>query len=359
MTDIDTMNTADLPEPETVRTPGKTWTEFPESLPEPGDGTVQVDAPDAVEVVQAVPGDLPDWAAPHHFAGVPADTDRVTAAHAAALESVICIRVPRGTAAGGVTVTATGTSGHFPHHVVVVAEDGAAARIVVRAAGDAALSTGLVEAAIGNDAVLDIGLVNTLSRDSTGYTAGHATVAEDGTARWEVCSVGGGLARNRATTHLDGPRSTLDYRLGFLSADDQHMDMASHVIHGADNTRCDMDSRGVAMDRSRAVYTGVQEVTQDSEGTRSFQDETTLLIGSEAEADTTPQLQIDNNDVEATHAATTGHIDETDLFYMRSRGLSDSAAKREIITGMFDDLLRSAAARDAVHDRIAATLGTR
>ncbi len=357
MTDIDTIEPDGLPEPETVRTPGKTWTEFPDDLPETGTGTVAVHASGDTEVARAAPGDLPDWAA-DAFGTIDPSTDRITGKHAAALHEVTCIRVPAG-AAEEVVVAADGTAGLFPHHVVVVVEDGASASLVDRTGGDAALATTILEAVIGDDAVLDATLVNGMDA-GTGYTACHAAAGEDATVSWTIAAVGADRYRNHVTTHLTGPRSTLDYNLGFLAAGDQHMDMTTHVIHGADNTRCDMDSRGIAMEQARAVYKGVQEVTQDAEGTSSFQDEKTVLIGSEAEADTTPQLQIDNSDVEATHAATTGHIDEQDLFYMQSRGLSDTAAKREIITGMFDDLIGSnAVGADAIHAKIGRTLGDR
>lgn len=119
------------------------------------------------------------------------------------------------------------------------------------------------------------------------------------------------------------------------------MDHTAHVIHAADRTSCDMESRGVAMDASRAVYKGVQEVEEGAEGTESFQNEKTVVLGDDAEADTTPQLRIDNSDVEATHAATTGHVDRGDLYYMMSRGLREERAKQEIISGMFDDLLET------------------
>ncbi len=332
--------------PESVRTPGRTWTEFPEELGETGSGTVTVDAPDAVEVRDARPDEL--------FEQIDADANMVTARHAEELEgeNTVFVRVPAGTAVEEpIQVESDGTAGFFPHHIVVVAEPGSSAAVVERNTGAASTDSSLVEVQVGEDASLQYTKVNALG-GGTGYADSAAQVAENASVDWLVLSTGADLYRNTVTTELAGRRSVLDYRLGFIAAGEQHMDHTAEVVHAADTTRCDMDSRGVAFDASRTVYKGVQEVADGAEGTKSFQDETTVLVGDDAEADTTPQLRIDNSDVEATHAATTGHVDEHDLFYMESRGLPEAAAKREIILGMFDDLVDEQEAHDAVRQKI-------
>lgn len=335
-----------MQQPESVTTPGRTWTEFPEELGGAGSGSVTVDAPDAVEVRAAREDEL--------FQQVDPEKNTVTARHAAdlALANTVLVRVPEGAAvAEPIRIDTEGTDGFFPYHVVVVAESGSSARVVERNRGAAATDASVVELAVEQHATLQYTKLNALG-DVTGYADAAARVAEDASVDWLVLSTGADLYRSTVTTELAGPRSHLDYRLGFVAAGDQHMDHTTHVIHASDRTRCDMDSRGVALDAARTVYKGVQEVAEGAEGTESFQDETTVLIGDQAEADTTPQLQIDNSDVEATHAATTGHVDEEDLFYMKSRGIREASAKREIITGMFDDLVEERPARELVRRKI-------
>ncbi|MCJ7479208.1 MAG: SufD family Fe-S cluster assembly protein [Candidatus Nanohaloarchaeota archaeon QJJ-7] len=340
---------AEMEGPESVRTPGRVWTEFPEDLGEEGEGELRVEAPDDVEVREAVKPEL------FREADV---KNAVTEHHSKLLEeeNTVFVRIPEDTVVEEpIRIDTRIGSGFFPHHVLVIAGEGSAARVVERNQGDGRVDSSITEVIVEEGADLRFERLNELG-EAVGYSDSYAEVGKDARIGWTVMSTGSELYRSSVRTELTGPRSKLDYRLGFLSSGEQHMDHSSHVIHSADNTRCDMDSRGVALDSSRAVYKGVQEVKQGAEGTKSFQDERTVLVGEEAEADTTPQLRIDNHDVEATHAATTGHVDDEDLFYMMSRGLREVEAKRELIQGMFDDLLDSDGAEEAIYRNVEESL---
>lgn len=344
--------------PDAVRTPGKTWTEIELDDVTPGAGSVQVDAPATVDVLRLEDAykEYPDLVEDVLFSTVSPDENRLMAVHTNHLKNAVFLRIPRGTVVDEtIEITSSGSGGFAPRHVLVAVEDGAAAKVEETVEGDADQHTTVTEIRVGRDASLSYGKINALDR-GLGYAENGAVVAEQGTINWTLTAAGSDLYREHTETVLDGPRSTLDHRLGFLAADEQHMDITAHVTHAADNTRCDIDARGVALDAARTIYKGVQAVEENAEGTQSFQDETTVMIGDRCEADTTPQLQIDNNDVEATHAATTGHIDAEDLFYLTSRGVREEAATREIVTGMFDDLLDSDTAESVVHEKINNTL---
>ncbi|MDY7081556.1 MAG: SufD family Fe-S cluster assembly protein, partial [Halobacteria archaeon] len=88
--------------------------------------------------------------------------------------------------------------------------------------------------------------------------------------------------------------------------------------------------------RSVAAYEGTIEVSQEAYNVDAYQTENVLMVSDEAEADASPRLEIDNNDVRCSHAATVGQIDEEELFYMKSRGLDEETVKQEIIRGFFE-----------------------
>jgi len=67
--------------------------------------------------------------------------------------------------------------------------------------------------------------------------------------------------------------------------------------------------------------------------------ENVLLVSDRAEADASPRLEIDNDDVKCSHAATVGKIDDEELFYMQSRGLDEEAARNAIVEGFFEPVL--------------------
>ncbi|EHK00738.1 SufBD protein, partial [Candidatus Haloredivivus sp. G17] len=71
-----------------------------------------------------------------------------------------------------------------------------------------------------------------------------------------------------------------------------------------------MDSRAVIEDQSRSLYEGLQQVEESAVDTKSFQDQESLLLSDNAESDASPKLMIENPNVEASHAAATGNIQE-------------------------------------------------
>ncbi len=358
----DALDISALDLPETVRTPGRNWTEISFDGAEHGNGMLSVSFSHPDVEVFSIPEAyerFPEKVKEILFSGVEPDENRVVATHTQLVEDTVFVYVPEGTVVEEpIDIASNAQDGFYPHHVLVYVEDGAVASVVERNQGNGETDSSFTEVYVGEDATLHYTKINDLNTD-LGYAENSATVQENGRFNVLLLSTGSDLYRNRWQTILNGPHAQYAYNLGFLAADEQHMDITTHVVHGADSTQCDMDSRGVAMDRSRTVYKGVQEVTENAEQTKSFQDETTIMIGNDCEADTTPQLQIDNNDVVATHAATTGHIDEEDLFYMKSRGVPEREAKREIITGMFDDLIEQGTddGKDVIHRKIADTLG--
>ena len=91
---------------------------------------------------------------------------------------------------------------------------------------------------------------------------------------------------------------------------------------------------GVLDGRSRGVFHGRIIVHEDAQKTDAKQTNRNLLLSDNAQIDTKPQLEIYADDVKCTHGATIGQIDENALFYLRSRGISETAA-RDIIMNAF------------------------
>jgi len=86
--------------------------------------------------------------------------------------------------------------------------------------------------------------------------------------------------------------------------------------------------------RSRGVFNGRAQIREGADGSNVRQSNANLLLSPLAEMDTKPELEIYADEVEASHGATVGQLDETAVFYLRSRGLSDAAARR-LLTAAF------------------------
>ena len=147
-------------------------------------------------------------------------------------------------------------------------------------------------------------------------------------------SVGGALTRTNIHTHLggEGCGTTLD---GLYMVDgDQHVDHQTFVDHAQPNCFSRELYKGILDGSSHGVFNGKVHVHPIAQKTDGKQENHTLLLSEKARIDTKPQLEIFADDVKCTHGATVGRIDQTALFYMKSRGI-DQRTARELLTYAF------------------------
>ena len=119
----------------------------------------------------------------------------------------------------------------------------------------------------------------------------------------------------------------------------QHIDFDTTQEHAAPHTTSDLAFRGVLQDRSSAVWKGNIIVDPGAQKTDAFQDSRNLLISKRAHADSIPGLEIQANDVRCTHAAAVAQVDPEQLFYLRSHGIDEAAAKRLVVEGFLAALV--------------------
>ena len=118
----------------------------------------------------------------------------------------------------------------------------------------------------------------------------------------------------------------------------QHLDFDTTQEHAAEHTTSDLAFRGVLSDRATAVWRGMIRVDPGAQQTDAFQESRNLLLSTRAHADAIPGLEIEANDVRCTHAAAVAQVDREQLYYLRSRGLPESQAKRLVIDGFLQEL---------------------
>lgn len=105
------------------------------------------------------------------------------------------------------------------------------------------------------------------------------------------------------------------------------------VVHKAKNTSANTHIRGVVGDQAQARVVGMIRVLPKAQKTNSFLAEKVLLLSDGARAEVVPNLEIEADDVKCSHAATVGKIDEEQMFYLMSRGLSRETAEAMIVEG--------------------------
>lgn len=124
-----------------------------------------------------------------------------------------------------------------------------------------------------------------------------------------------------------------------FGGDRQHFDNHTEHIHRAGNSLSDMDFKVVLEDHARSVYTGLIRIDLEARNCEAYQENRNLMLDPTCQAESIPELEILNQDVRCTHGATVGPIDEEQVYYLRTRGLSETEAERLIVEGFFGPAL--------------------
>lgn len=147
-------------------------------------------------------------------------------------------------------------------------------------------------------------------------------------------SLGGKLARNDIHSQLLGEEAHVTMDGLYLVTGEQHVDNHTRIDHAVPHTTSDEVYKGVLDGNSHAVFNGKVNVHKDAQKTDSSQSNKNLLLSRSCEIDTKPELEIYADDVKCAHGSTVGQIDETHLFFLRARGLDETAA-RSLLTYAF------------------------
>ncbi|MDE3058587.1 MAG: Fe-S cluster assembly protein SufD [Bacteroidota bacterium] len=223
----------------------------------------------------------------------------------------------------------------YPRNLIILEEGARAAVVETYASGQesVSLSDAVTEIFVGPNAALDF--VKEQREGSNAFHVGTMQVTQEKESRFTCFSLalGSKIARNDLNIEIAGERceSMLDGL--YITAGDQLID--HHTI--IDHTQPECSSRevfkGIVAGNSRAVFNGKIFVRQIAQKTDSKQTNKNLLLSDTATVDTKPQLEIFADDVKCTHGATVGGMDPMSLFYVKSRGISEEAARGILTTG--------------------------
>lgn len=165
-----------------------------------------------------------------------------------------------------------------------------------------------------------------------------ATLAarQKASSRWHTnnISLGAQLTRNDIHSQLSGTQAKTIMNGLYLVDKNQHVDNHTHIEHLVPDTASDELYKGVLNGDSRAIFNGKIMVHKDAQRTNANQRNHNLLLSHGCEIDTKPEMEIYADDVKCGHGSTVGHLDEEQLFYLRTRGL-DIIGARSLLTYAF------------------------
>jgi len=153
-------------------------------------------------------------------------------------------------------------------------------------------------------------------------------------------TLGGALVRNDVNAKLNGEHIECTLNGLYLGNGDRVIDNHTAIDHAKPNCNSHEVYKGILTDRSRGVFNGKIFVRLDAQKTDAKQTNKTLLLSPDARIDTKPQLEILADDVKCTHGATVGQLDPNQVFYLRSRGLSESEARNLLTYAFAGDIVQ-------------------
>jgi Fe-S cluster assembly protein SufD len=229
----------------------------------------------------------------------------------------------------------------FPHTVLVV-EEGASVTYIDRLVSPdlgSALSDAVVEIYAGPGAHVRYVSLQDWGSGVTHLSVQRAEVGRDAEVRSLAVAFGGDLSRTEVESVLAGPGGHSEMLGLYFTDGAQHFDHRSLQDHVAPNCTSDLLYKGALKDASRVVYSGLIHIAPSARGSDAFQTNRNIVLSDDAKADSIPNLEIENNDVRCSHAASVGPVDEDEVFYLQTRGIPRPEAERLIVSGFFQEVM--------------------
>ncbi len=168
----------------------------------------------------------------------------------------------------------------------------------------------------------------------------RAVAHEGATVEWVDGNLGSRLTMKYPAVILKGERAHGEVLSIAFAGPGQHQDAGAKMIHLAPNTTSQITSKSISKDGGRATYRGLVKVQKGATGCKTTVECDALLIGDTARTDTYPTMEVDEDDVRVEHEARVSKLGDEQLFYLRSRGLSEDAARLMIVNGFIEPFVK-------------------
>ena len=245
----------------------------------------------------------------------------------------------------------------------IVLDEGAQASVVEELVesdevvpGAFGLLSATTEIRLGTNARLAMASLQELGPDHVAFQQRLAHIGDGADLRWALAQLGARLVRSRVDNVLAGDRSTVEQVEIVFGIADQLHDLTSYTRHQGRDTTGQLLAKGVLMDNARSYMKGLISIEKTAIGTDSYLGEFGMNLSKHSRAVAIPSLEIDQPDCRrAMHSSSVGPIDESQLFYLESRGIAPDEARKFIVLGFLEPVVVRVPLEDA-QDRLRAAL---
>lgn len=266
--------------------------------------------------------------------------------HAANTKAGSILYLPKGVAIDAPFVnyywTNDARSAVFPH-TLIVAEDNAQVSVVdiffSNTDSTEALNVAVANLHAGTGANVFRKVVQDWNEKTVSFQLDTTVASRDAQVVNVAVNIGSERARYEAQTRIEGPGADVKMYSLTVAEDSQEFDQRTYQIHNAPNAVSDLLYKNALLENSRTIFSGLIKVAEGAQQTDAYQTNRNLLLDPSADANSMPGLEILANDVKCSHGATTGNVDEDELFYMMSRGIPRRVAMQLMVFGFFEEVI--------------------
>jgi Fe-S cluster assembly protein SufB len=168
----------------------------------------------------------------------------------------------------------------------------------------------------------------------------RAMAYEDATMEWVDGNLGSKLTMKYPSVYLMGKGAHGEILSIAFAGRGQHQDAGGKVVHAAPHTSSIITSKSISKDGGRSTYRGLVKVADGAKGVKSKVVCDALILDKDSRSDTYPVMEIDEADVSIAHEASVSRIQDEQLFYLMSRGISETEASTMIVNGFIEPLVK-------------------
>lgn len=234
-------------------------------------------------------------------------------------------------------------SGQF-EHTLIIAEEGASVHYIESCTAPKystdSLHSAVVEIFVKKDASVRYTTIQNWSKNVYNLNTKRAIVAENGKMEWIGGSLGSKATMLYPMSLLIGRGASARHLNIALAGPGQWKDTGAKVVHGAPYTSSRVISKSVSLGGGRSSYRGLLKIAKGAHGAKAHVQCDALLLDPHSQSDTYPSMEIYEDDVAIMHEATVNRVTDDQLFYLRSRGLTEEQAFDLILSGFLDPISR-------------------
>lgn len=277
----------------------------------------------------------------------------LTAYHAAYLNAGLFLYVPKGVVIDkpieAELIQDNTQSAPLLSHILVIADRNSKVKFIqhLSAVGNVDNAANMmIELVAKENSEIDFSSLDELNEHSHTYFKRRADIGRDAHVEWAVGIMNDGDTVGDMDSELLGEGGYANSKMIAVTTGEQKVGINNRVTNRGKHTTGLINQRGVILEDSELIFNGIGQIIHGAHGSKADQQNRVLIMSPQARGDANPILLIDENDVEAGHAASVGPVDPHQMYYLMSRGIPRPQAQRMVIRGFLGAVLNAIPSKD-------------